>query len=145
MPKTNYYYFTEQPYTGYDPALQEQYPALRLNLPNTNYDPQIASDLYNRYHDEYQVADDVGFDGIMINEHHTAPFCMQASINITGTVLPTRQCFDYGWPLADSLWRADVLLPLAVLLGLVAAAALAYRRYPLATFCIAWLSGDMKL
>jgi alkanesulfonate monooxygenase SsuD/methylene tetrahydromethanopterin reductase-like flavin-dependent oxidoreductase (luciferase family) len=87
MPKTNYYYFTEQPYTGYDPALQEQYPALRLNLPNTHYDPQIASDLYNRYHDEYQVADDVGFDGIMINEHHTAPFCMQASINITGTVL----------------------------------------------------------
>ena len=87
MPKTNYYYFTEQPYTGYDPALQEQYPALRLNLPNTHYDPQLASDLYNRYHDEYQVADDVGFDGIMINEHHTAPFCMQASINITGTVL----------------------------------------------------------
>jgi alkanesulfonate monooxygenase SsuD/methylene tetrahydromethanopterin reductase-like flavin-dependent oxidoreductase (luciferase family) len=87
MPKTNYYYFTEQPYTGYDPALQEQYPALRLNLPNSHYDPQIASDLYNRYHDEYQVADDVGFDGIMINEHHTAPFCMQASINITGTVL----------------------------------------------------------
>ena len=63
MPKTNYYYFTEQPYTGYDPALQEQYPALRLNLPNTHYDPQLASDLYNRYHDEYQVADDVGFDG----------------------------------------------------------------------------------
>jgi alkanesulfonate monooxygenase SsuD/methylene tetrahydromethanopterin reductase-like flavin-dependent oxidoreductase (luciferase family) len=87
MPNTCYYYFTEQPYTGYDAALQEQYPALRLNLPNTNYDPQIASDLYNRYHDEYQVADDVGFDGIMINEHHTAPFCMQASINITGTVL----------------------------------------------------------
>ena len=26
MPNTNYYYFTEQPYTGYDPALQEQYP-----------------------------------------------------------------------------------------------------------------------
>jgi alkanesulfonate monooxygenase SsuD/methylene tetrahydromethanopterin reductase-like flavin-dependent oxidoreductase (luciferase family) len=84
---TNYYYFTEQPYTGYNPDLQEQYPALRLTLPNSNYDPQIASDLYNRYHDEYQVADDVGFDGIMINEHHTAPFCMQASINITGTVL----------------------------------------------------------
>jgi len=87
MIMTNYYYFTEQPYTGYNPDLQEQYPALRLTLPNTNYDPQIASDLYNRYHDEYQVADDVGFDGIMINEHHTAPFCMQASINITGTVL----------------------------------------------------------
>jgi len=87
MIQANYYYFTEQPYTGYNPDLQEQYPALRLTLPNTNYDPKLASDLYNRYHDEYQVADEVGFDGIMINEHHTAPFCMQASINITGTVL----------------------------------------------------------
>ncbi len=87
MRRAKYYYFTEQPYTGYDPAIQEQYPALRLNLPNRNYDSQIASDLYNRYHDEYQVADEVGFDGIMINEHHTAPFCMQASINITGAVL----------------------------------------------------------
>lgn len=84
---TNYYYFSEQPYTGYDPAIQEQYPALRLTLPNSLYDPQLASDLYNRYHEEYIAADEVGFDGIMINEHHTAPFCMQASINITGAVL----------------------------------------------------------
>jgi alkanesulfonate monooxygenase SsuD/methylene tetrahydromethanopterin reductase-like flavin-dependent oxidoreductase (luciferase family) len=94
MINTKYYYFTEQPYTGYNPDLQEQYPALRLTLPNTNYDPKLASDLYNRYHDEYQVADEAGFDGIMINEHHTAPFCMQASINITGTVLAkiTKRC-----------------------------------------------------
>ena len=84
---TLYYYFTEQPYTAYDPAIQEQYPSLRLTLPNSLFDPQVASDLYNRYHDEYQVADAAGFDGIMINEHHTAPFCMQASITITGAVL----------------------------------------------------------
>ena len=54
-------------------------------------------------------------------------------------ILPTHQTFDYGWPFADSLWRADVLLPLIVLLGLVAIAVRAYRRYPLATFCLAWL------
>ena len=87
MANTQYYYFTEQPYTGYDPAFQEEYPALRLTMPNSLYDAKLASELYNRYHDEYQVADEAGFDGIMINEHHTAPFCMQASINITGTVL----------------------------------------------------------
>jgi alkanesulfonate monooxygenase SsuD/methylene tetrahydromethanopterin reductase-like flavin-dependent oxidoreductase (luciferase family) len=84
---TQYYYFTEQPYTGYDPAIQADYPSLRLTLPNSLFDPQIASDLYNRYHEMYQVADEAGFDGIMINEHHTAPFCMQASINITGAIL----------------------------------------------------------
>ena len=87
MNKTSYYYFTEQPYTGYDPELQKQYPALRLMLPNAHFDPEIGSELYSRYHEEYAVADDVGFDGIMINEHHTAPFCMQASINITGAIL----------------------------------------------------------
>ena len=87
MSSTQYYYFSEQPYTGYDPAVQDQYPSLRLTLPNSLFDPQLASDLYNRYHEEYQAADEAGFDGIMINEHHTAPFCMQASINITGAVL----------------------------------------------------------
>src|SRR5918999_2722507 len=87
MNSTQYYYFTEQPYTGYDPGLQEQYPALRLTLPNKHFDSTLASDLYQRYHEEYEVADEVGFDGIMINEHHTAPFCMQASINITGAIL----------------------------------------------------------
>src|ERR1700732_1695402 len=84
---TNYYYFSAQPYTAYDRSVQNDYPALRLTLPNSLCDPQLASALYNRYHAEYQLADEAGFDGIMINEHHTAPFCMQASINITGAVL----------------------------------------------------------
>jgi alkanesulfonate monooxygenase SsuD/methylene tetrahydromethanopterin reductase-like flavin-dependent oxidoreductase (luciferase family) len=87
MNKTSYYYFSEQPYIGYDPELQNEHPALRLKLPNEHFDPQIGSDLYDRYHEEYVIADEMGFDGIMINEHHTAPFCMQASINITGAVL----------------------------------------------------------
>lgn len=87
MFKTEYYYFTEQPYTAYDPAIQDQYPSLRLTLPNTHYDPQVAADLFERYHEEYQVVDEMGFDGIMINEHHTAPFCMQAAISVTGAIL----------------------------------------------------------
>lgn len=53
-------------------------------------------------------------------------------------VLPVGQCFDYGWPLVDSPWRADVLLPLLLLLVVAAAAVLAFRRYRLATFCVAW-------
>src|SRR5262249_51341338 len=36
-------------------------------------------------------------------------------------------------------WRADVLLPLLVLLALLGAACLAYRRYRMATFCLAWV------
>jgi len=54
-------------------------------------------------------------------------------------LLPIGQCFDYGWPFVDSPWRADVLLPLAVLLAVVGAALASYRRYPLATFCLLWV------
>jgi tetratricopeptide (TPR) repeat protein len=53
-------------------------------------------------------------------------------------LLPTSQCFDYGWPLADSFWRIDVLLPLAALLLLIGAAVALRRRCPVATFGIAW-------
>src|SRR3954464_13294380 len=54
-PVTRYYYFSEQPYTAYDPRVQDDYPSLRLTLPNSLFDPVAAADLYNRYHDEYQV------------------------------------------------------------------------------------------
>lgn len=53
--------------------------------------------------------------------------------------LPVGQVFDYGWPFADTVWRADVLLPGALLLALVAVAVIAYRRYRLATFCLGWM------
>lgn len=53
--------------------------------------------------------------------------------------LPVGQVFDYGWPFAAGIWRADVLLPAALLLALLAVAVVAYRRYRLATFCLGWL------
>ncbi|MEO8605692.1 MAG: tetratricopeptide repeat protein [bacterium] len=53
-------------------------------------------------------------------------------------ILPTGQVFDYGWPLVDGLWRADVVLPLLALLAIAATGVLAFRRYALASFCIGW-------
>lgn len=53
--------------------------------------------------------------------------------------VPVGQVFDYGWPLADSPWTFAVLAPLAVLLAIAAVAVAAWRRYPLATFCLGWV------
>lgn len=53
--------------------------------------------------------------------------------------LPTGQCFDYAWPVVDTMWRLDVLGPFLILLAVAVAGILAYRRYRLATFCIGWL------
>ena len=67
------YYFTEMPYAEFPESEAEKFPSMRLTFPNTYFDPRLASELFRRYLDEYQYAEEVGFDGLMINEHHNTP------------------------------------------------------------------------
>jgi alkanesulfonate monooxygenase SsuD/methylene tetrahydromethanopterin reductase-like flavin-dependent oxidoreductase (luciferase family) len=39
------------------------------------------------YFEELQYCTEVGFDGVMINEHHNNPLCMMPSVNVIGAVL----------------------------------------------------------
>ena len=87
-------YFTEQPMGAYDAKEGLKYGATALTFSNSNYDSVAASRLYNEYLEEYIMADEWGVDGIMLNEHHNAPFCMQARTNMFGAILAavTKQC-----------------------------------------------------
>ena len=81
------YYFTEMPYAEFPESEAEKYPSMRLTFPNTYFDPDKASYLFKRYLDEYEYAEEVGFDGLMINEHHNTPSCMDVEVNISGGIL----------------------------------------------------------
>ncbi len=81
------YYFSEFPYHEYPDEEGEKYPSLRLTFPNTYFKPNTANDLFKRYFDECVYVDEMGFDGIMVNEHHNTPSCMNASCNLTAAVL----------------------------------------------------------
>ena len=81
------YYFTEMPYAEFPESEVEKYPSMRLTFPNTYFDPKKGHDLFKRYLDEYQYAEEVGFDGLMINEHHNTPSCMDVEVNISGGIL----------------------------------------------------------
>ena len=81
------FYFTEMPYAEFPESEAEKFPSMRLTFPNTYFDPQTASGLMNRYLDEYQHAEEMGFDGLMLNEHHNTPSCMDVEVNITGGIL----------------------------------------------------------
>lgn len=70
------YYFTELPYHEYPDADGAKYPSLRLTFPNTFFDPNTAHPLFHRCLDEYQFCEELGFDGLMLNEHHNTPSCM---------------------------------------------------------------------
>ena len=74
-------YFTEQPMSAYDAQAGLDYGATALTFSNSHYDPVAGSRLYNEYLEEYILAEEYGADGIMLNEHHNAPFCMQAKAN----------------------------------------------------------------
>ena len=49
--------------------------------------PSWARELYNEYLDEYEYSEEAGFDGLMLNEHHSTPTCMGATMNLEAAIL----------------------------------------------------------
>ena len=80
-------YFTEQPMSAYPEQAGRDFGATALMFSNRHFDPVAGSRLYNEFIEQYRLAEAVGFDGIMLNEHHNAPFCMQAKANIFAAIL----------------------------------------------------------
>src|SRR6202162_5081317 len=80
-------YFTEQPMSAYpaDIGLEAGHTALMFS--NKHFDPVAGSRLYNEYLEHYLYAEEMGIDGFMLNEHHNAPFCMQAKCNVFASIL----------------------------------------------------------
>src|ERR1700742_1606798 len=67
------WHFSETAYPYLPP--QESYPSIRVSLPNRIYDPVKGAALYDRYIDEWLIAEDEGVE-IMLNEHHQTATCV---------------------------------------------------------------------
>jgi alkanesulfonate monooxygenase SsuD/methylene tetrahydromethanopterin reductase-like flavin-dependent oxidoreductase (luciferase family) len=65
-----FFCFHLMPYADLDLSYTDKYPSAWVTLPNSYYDPAKGHALYNRYLDELEYADQLGFDGICVNEHH---------------------------------------------------------------------------
>jgi alkanesulfonate monooxygenase SsuD/methylene tetrahydromethanopterin reductase-like flavin-dependent oxidoreductase (luciferase family) len=80
-------YFTEQPMSAYpaDEGLKAGYPSVLFS--NKYFDPVEGSRLYQERLQEYLLAEEVGYDGIMVNEHHNAPYCMQPRVTVWSSIL----------------------------------------------------------
>ncbi len=81
--------FTERAYVDYSEAdvRQSFRSAVRLTFPNSHFNPRLGADLYHTYLDEYEYAEAVGFDGLMLNEHHNTPTCLGAAMNLEAAIL----------------------------------------------------------
>jgi alkanesulfonate monooxygenase SsuD/methylene tetrahydromethanopterin reductase-like flavin-dependent oxidoreductase (luciferase family) len=81
--------FTERAYVAYseEDVKNSFRSSVRLTFPNAHFNPALGADLYNEYLDEYEYSDEIGFDGLMLNEHHNTPTCMGAAMNLEAAIL----------------------------------------------------------
>lgn len=81
--------FTERAYYNYtEQDVRDSFrSAVRLTFSNSHFDPKVGADQYNYYLDEYQYCEEVGFDGLMLNEHHNTPTCLGATMNLEAAIL----------------------------------------------------------
>jgi len=70
------------------PALPADYdgPAW-ITCPNELFDPAVGTRVYNEYLDQLLYAEELGFDGVCVNEHHQNAYGLMPSPNLMASIL----------------------------------------------------------
>jgi alkanesulfonate monooxygenase SsuD/methylene tetrahydromethanopterin reductase-like flavin-dependent oxidoreductase (luciferase family) len=78
-------YFTERPYryVPNDEVIKNGF----FGIENKHFDSAKGAELLNEYLDEKVLVEDLGFDGVMLNEHHDTAFCMGSVMNVEASIL----------------------------------------------------------
>ena len=72
-------FFHLMPYQDLPEDFAEQHHSAWVDLPNENFDPAKGNQYYAEYIDQLRYADEVGFDGICVNEHHNNAYGIMPS------------------------------------------------------------------
>lgn len=81
-----FYFMHFMPYSTY-PADESRYDSVWVDYPNSLYDPGEGTTYYRRYISEMALADELGFDGLVVNEHHSSPYSMMPSCTLMASAL----------------------------------------------------------
>jgi alkanesulfonate monooxygenase SsuD/methylene tetrahydromethanopterin reductase-like flavin-dependent oxidoreductase (luciferase family) len=78
-------YFTERPYryAPQDRLIEKGF----FGTPNSLFDPTKGHELYHEYLDEKILCEELGFDGVALNEHHATPFTMGGVMDVEASIL----------------------------------------------------------
>jgi len=88
--KLTFHYFHLMPWPYLPADFDEKYDSAWVTLPNSIYDPIKGHALYNRYFDEMERADQLGWDSVCVNEHHQNAYGTMPSPNVMAAVLTQR-------------------------------------------------------
>src|SRR5712671_4476270 len=99
--KLQFYFMHFMPYPDVAPDRpQGQW----VDIPNSRFDPERGHKLYRQYIDELVLGDRLGFDGLVVNEHHSTFYSLMPSCSIDAGALAmltkrARICV-FGTPIA---------------------------------------------
>jgi alkanesulfonate monooxygenase SsuD/methylene tetrahydromethanopterin reductase-like flavin-dependent oxidoreductase (luciferase family) len=86
-----FHWFHLMPYAELPEDFRERHHSVWVDPPATQlYDPVKGHAIYNEYLDELEYADQVGFDGICVNEHHQNGYGLMPSPNLMASALARR-------------------------------------------------------
>lgn len=85
-----FYMMHLMPYADLDLDYDQKHNSAWITLPNSYYDPKKGAKLYNRYLDELEYADQLGFDGVCVNEHHQNAYGLMPQPGVMAGALARR-------------------------------------------------------
>ena len=83
-------FFHLMPWQHLDPGYSEKYDSAQLILPSSYYDAEKGSELYNQYLDQLEYAEELSFDAVCVNEHHSSAYGLMPAPNIIAGMLARR-------------------------------------------------------
>lgn len=86
--KFHWFHLMPWPYLPDD--FRERHRSVWVDLPAALYDPVRGHALYNRYLDQLEHAERMGFDGLGVNEHHQNAYGLMPSPNLMAAALTRR-------------------------------------------------------
>jgi hypothetical protein len=81
-----FFYFHHHHYS-HVPADLDDVQATWVTYPNSRYDPVLGHELYKRHMRTIRLADQLGFDGVTINEHHNTIYSMTPTVSVMAAAI----------------------------------------------------------
>ena len=83
-------FFHLMPYTELPEDFREKNPSVWVDIHSRYFDPERAHLMYNDFMDELEYADELGYDGVCVNEHHSNGYGLMPSPNLVASALARR-------------------------------------------------------
>ena len=83
-------FFHLMPYQYLPQDFEKDYHSVWVDPPNSLFDPEKGHQIYNDFLDELEFAEEMGFDGLCVNEHHNNAYGLMPSPNLMASAMTRR-------------------------------------------------------